>query len=74
MDAWGYAIMTETFEEKLAKLPWYGRAAYHLFFKNSKRTGLDLMRSFPKSIGKFEFLSILSQNDIIFSTTPDEKI
>ena len=53
MDAWGYAIMTETFEEKLAKLPWYGRAAYHLFFKNSKRTGLDLMRSFPKSIGWF---------------------
>ena len=53
MDAWGYAVMNETFEEKLAKLPWYGRAAYHMFLKNSKRTGLDLMRSFPKSIGKW---------------------
>ena len=51
MDAWGFAIMTETFEEKLARMPWYGRAVYHMFFKNSKRTGLDLMRAFPKSIG-----------------------
>ena len=59
MDAWGYAIMTETFEEKLARMPWYGRAAYHMFFKNSKRTGLDLMRAFPKSIGKITLSDIL---------------
>ena len=41
--------MTETFEEKLARMPWYGRAGYHMF-KGSKLTGLDLMRKFPENI------------------------
>jgi len=50
MDAWGFAEMTETFDEKLAKLPWYGRGIYHLFFKGSKKTGLDTMRAFPPSV------------------------
>lgn len=51
MDAWGYAVMNETFEEKIAKLRWWQRGLYHTF-KGSKMTGLDLMRKFPESMSR----------------------
>ena len=43
MDAWGYAIMTESFEEKLAKLPWYARGLYHMF--KGKSPGIHRLNS-----------------------------
>ena len=51
MDAWGYAVMNETFEEKIAKLRWWQCGLYHTF-KGSKMTGLDLMRKFPESMSR----------------------